>query len=267
MPSALSRSRTLFLTALVAAACSDPSAPVGPTPAAPSLAKGGTAVPTPPPTTALPTVTLSSTLFPGTDALAGQQVGVFVVATSESGNRKAPALAVTAAPAGFTLVSLVAVDGPHGGGPGYVEAQYAWTPARDQIGLAAAATFRATTGAGSASSTTSFGTVQDAPTPLTGLTAVAVGDHIEARWDASTGGAGAITYVVSACYRNADIRSTASTCAEVERTEATATSDVPLVNPAPTAAPAGGVATNFVVLVTPVDAAGHAGSLASATVR
>jgi len=258
-----------LLLLLAAAACRDVSAPTDRAPAAPAFAKGGggTAVPTPPPTTALPTVTVSASLFPGTNALAGQAVSVFVIATSESGNRKAPTLAVASAPAGFTLLSLVTVDGPHGGGPGYVEASYSWTPARDQIGLAAAATFTATTRAGSTSATTSFGTVQDAPTALTGLTAVTAGDHLEARWNASTGGVGPISYVVSACYRNANIRSVASTCDVITTTTDTAALGIPLANPTPTVAPAGGVATYFVVMVKPVDAAGNAGPLATATVQ
>lgn len=228
---------------------------------------GGTDTPPPPPTTTLPTVSIGSALIPGQSPLVGQAVNLFVVATSESGNRKAPTVNVIAAPAGLVLVSLTSVDSPHGGGPGYVEAGYAWTPTRDQIGLATTITITATTSAGTGGSTISYGAVQDAPSALTGLTATIAGDHIEARWDPSTGGVAPISYVVKACYRNANIRPVVSTCDLIATTTDAQLLDIPLSNPAPTVAPAGGVATYFALLVTPVDAAGNAGPTATANVQ
>jgi len=232
-----------------------------------SFAKGTGGGGTPPPAPALPVVTINSSVIPGQSPLTGQAVSLFVVATSESGDRKAPAVNVIAAPPGFTLASLTSVDSPHGGGAGYVEASYTWTPARDQIGLATTITITATTSAGTGGSTISFGPVLDAPSPLTGLTAAFVGDHIEARWDASTGGVAPITYVVKACYRNANIRPVVSTCDLIGTTTDNQLLSIPSSNPTPTVAPAGGVATYFALLVTPVDAAGNAGATATANVQ
>jgi hypothetical protein len=250
-------------TALVTG-CSSPD--LGTNPTLTANFKGGTATPTPPAVTANPTIALSSSLFPGTNVVAGQTVSIVVVATSESGNRRAPTLALASAPAGLTLVSSASVDGPHGGGPGYVEASYTYTPSRDQIGLAESVTFTVTSTGGATSGSVSFGVVQDAPTALTGLTAVRAPDHIDAHWQPSAGGTGTISYVVSACYRNANIRQTASTCDVVATTTSTQAA-LPLLNASPTVAPAGGVATYFEVLVKPVDAAGNAGPLGTAAVQ
>jgi hypothetical protein len=237
------------------------TAPGGPA----SFAKGGgTAVPTQP-TNATPTISVTSNaLIYGT--FAGQTVNISVIATSEASNRKAPTLTLDAAPAGLTLSSVVSVDSPHGGGPGYVDAQYAWTPTRDQIGLAAVVTFRATTSGGSTTQTVTFPAVQDAPSAVTGLTAVNAGDHIAASWNASPFGVAPISYVVSACYRNADIREVASTC-DVITTTTDTTANIPLFNPTPTVVPEGGVATYFAVLVKAVDVVGTASPTVSANVQ
>ncbi|MGH7650190.1 MAG: hypothetical protein ACREND_18960 [Gemmatimonadaceae bacterium] len=186
-------------------------------------------------------------------------MSITVIATSESDNRLAPLVSVDSAPPGFTLNSLVQQNNPHGGGPGHTIASYFWTPTRAEIGLAPHIVFTATTKGGTASQTMSFVAVQDAPTPLAGLAAIAVENHIEARWNPSTGGTGAITYVVRACYENANIRPVVSTCDVVATTTATQVLDIPLVNAAPAVAPAGGIAKYFFVSVTPQDAHGVQG--------
>jgi hypothetical protein len=254
----------------LAAGCSNTDMSTGPGAAPPAFSKGGggTATPTPTPTSSTPTIAITSNpLMTNANPLVGQAASVMVIATSESGNRKAPTLTVAAAPAGFTQVSSSSVDGPHGGGPGYVIAQYTWTPTHDQIGLAATISFAATTSGGATTASATFNTVLDAPTALTGLTAVAVGDHIEAHWDASANGVAPISYAIVECYRNANIRESATTCDAITTTTATDALDLPRVNPTPTVAPEGGIATYAFVLVTPVDAAGHAGPTGTATVQ
>jgi len=254
----------LIVTGLTAA-CS--SSDMTTAPASPSFAKGpGSGGAPPPSTSAPPTVSISSTVILGQSPRVGQPVNLFVVATSEPTNRKAPIVAVQTAPVGLTLISSVSVDSPHGGGPGYVEAQYVWTPSPDQIGLSATITITATTETGFGGSTVSYGPVIDAPS-ITGLAATLATDHIEVRWNPSPGGVAPISYTVQACYRNANIRPTVSTCDVITTTTDSQALNIPLSNPNPTVAPSGGVATYFAVIVTPVDAAGVSGLPVSANVQ
>jgi hypothetical protein len=234
-------------------------------PGSASFAKGGGGG-TPAPAPGVPTISVSSSLIPGQSPLVGQAVNVFVIATSESGNRKAPTVNAVATPGSFTLQSIVSVDSPHGGGPGYVQATYAWTPTRDQIGLVASLAITATSSGGTGSATLPYAAVLDAPSAVTGLAATHVDDHIEVTWTPSTGGTGTVSYAVKACYRNANIREVASTC-DLIGTTTNAALDIPAFNPTPTVAPAGGIATYIAVLVTPIDAAGISGPPVSAVVQ
>jgi len=255
--------------------CSNSDSPTNPTTVAPSFAKGGggggggTAIPTPPPSTLAPTITVTSTLFPGTNVLVSQPVTIEVVATSEAGNRLAPTVTFNG-PARLTLVSSAVGNNPHGGGPGSTVNIYTYLPSRDQIGSLEIATFVATSSANAAlatPATLSFGTVQEAPSPVSNLTATSAGDHIEARWTASIGGVGTVTYTVQACYRTANLRTQPSQCDVIATTTDTQTLNIPLVNQNPTVAPSAGVANYIAVIVTAVDAAGHEAPPISAVVQ
>src|SRR6185503_17391767 len=93
------------------------------------------------------------------------------------------------------------------------------------------------------------------------------GDQIEARWTASIGGVGTVTYTVQACYRTANLRTQPSQCDVIATTTDTQTLNIPLVNQNPTVAPSAGVANYIAVIVTAVDAAGHEAPPISAVVQ
>lgn len=260
----------LLSTAYFITGCSNDNT-TGPTVPAAAAAKGapgggggGTAVPPTPVPTAQPTLDVTGPSF---TPLSDRPLTLSLIATSEGNNRKAPIVTVSNTPAGFIVINSVSIDSPHGGGPGHVIASYSWTPTRAQIGLVAQPRFIATTSGGSDTVVATLAAVQDAPTPITGLTAVVVGDHIEARWQPVTGGVNPITYSVSACYRNANIRPSAATCDLVATTTAPQVLDIPVANPSPTVAPSGGVATYFTLLITAQDAAGVQGNIATVNVQ
>lgn len=146
---------------VAAAACSDASTPLAPDPAAPALAKGGggTATPPPPAFRAMPVIVGNV----GAQATVGQTLTWGVIATSETGNRRAPVLTAAGEPAGMAAVVFVPVDSPHGGGSGYTVVTYSWTPTADQAGLAPRVVLTATTAAGSTTTTAEFPPVLPAP--------------------------------------------------------------------------------------------------------
>jgi hypothetical protein len=259
----LRRPTVMLLVGGFVAACSNADSVIAPRPTA-SLAKGaggggagggggGTAVPPTPVPTLKPTIAVTS---PSTSVFIGQEVAVFVTAVSEGNTRTAPVLTVAGAPDGFVQRNIVVIDNPHGGGPGNVQATYVWTPTRAQLGVSARITFTATTSGGSVAATATLPAVQDAPEAVTGLTATVAVDHIEAHWQPSIGGTGTVSYDISACYRNANIRPSAATCDAIATTTSTSALNLPLVNPSPTVAPSGGIATYFHIIVTARDANG-----------
>lgn len=111
---------------------------------------------------------------------------------------EAPAITLTSAPAGLFIENTL--TSRQRGGPFITIATVnAWTPTRDEIGPHTV-TFTATAGGLSQSAVMTI-TVQDAPDPVTALTAVSQGGFIQASWQPSAvGGTAPISYRVEGCY-------------------------------------------------------------------
>jgi hypothetical protein len=130
------------------------------------------------------------------DAFTGYQMMYYVRATSTTS--EIPTITFNSGPPGMSLQSQSSYGNKYGFTP-YTLYAMQWTPTREQIGTHSVS-FTATTRAGSSTLVGTI-TVKDAPSPVTGLSAVAAADQrITARWDHSVGGVGAISHTVTACY-------------------------------------------------------------------
>lgn len=109
-----------------------------------------------------------------------------------------PVITINSAPAGMILLAQGSFTNIRGFLPySYITVQ--WTPGRDQIGVQSMS-FTATSRSGSTTSSAIF-TVHDAPSPITGLVAIASADQrIAASWDPTVGGVSPVSHSVTACY-------------------------------------------------------------------
>lgn len=166
---------------------------------------GGTAVPPKPIPPSTPIIRFAGPCSP---CAAGETIPV----TSDSSvsislyafgtDRNAPALTMTSSLPGIIPTQLVPVNSPHGGGVGFYEATYVWTPNPAQVGQTAHVTFVATTAAGSTTATLNFPVQFGVAGDPSGLTANVVGNHIEGHWNAPTrANVGQLTYTLTAAYK------------------------------------------------------------------
>ena len=109
-----------------------------------------------------------------------------------------PVLTFNSGPAGMVVLAQGSYPNKYGFQPySYLTVQ--WTPGRDQIGVQYAS-FTATTRSGSTTATATF-IVHDAPSPITGLIAIATASrHVTASWDPTVGGISPVSHSVTACY-------------------------------------------------------------------
>jgi hypothetical protein len=131
---------------------------------------------------------------------------------------QAPTITLTSAPAGLFIENAFTTR--QRGGPFITIATVnAWTPTRDEIG-SHPLIFTAT--AGSVSQTAVMtALVQDAPDPVTGLTAVSQDGFIQASWQASAvGGTAPISYRVEGCY-STGLRAFGNVCEQTALTTGT----------------------------------------------
>jgi hypothetical protein len=158
---------------------------------------GGTATPPPPASNAPLTFTGGPT-----DLTIKSDQPVFVLLRATSDGRDAPVITENFGPAGLILQNTLPADHPHGTN-GFTVTTYEWTPSRADIGTGAQASFTATTQSGAKQTImVNMGPVEDvASGAISGLTAQAAGDHIEARWNPSADGT-PLVYTVTACYHS-----------------------------------------------------------------
>jgi hypothetical protein len=144
-------------------------------------------------TTAPPPVISSAT---SGEAFTGYPTAFGVMARSSTS--EIPVITFNSGPAGMTLLSQASYGNKYGFTP-YASYSVQWTPTRDQIG-SHSMSFTATTKAGSTTVVIPL-TVKDAPSPVSGLTAISSADgHITAHWDSTVGGIGPVSHPVRACY-------------------------------------------------------------------